>query len=65
MHRDLLLLEEMTAACRRALEIATRQAVGDLASSPDARDALLGNLTVPGEAPSQVSTALRDAHPDR
>lgn len=35
-----------------------------LRASLDARDALLWNLTVVGEASGQLSTALRDAHPE-
>lgn len=50
MRRDLLLLEEIAAASRRATDIANRHTVEELAHSLNARDALLWNLTVVGEA---------------
>ena len=64
MRRDLLLLEEIAAASRRATDIANRHIVEELARSLDARDALLWNLTVVGEATGQLSADLRDAHPE-
>lgn len=63
MRRDLLLLEEIASASRRATDIANRHTVEELAHSLDARDALLWNLTVVGEATGQLSADLRDAHP--
>lgn len=64
MQRDLLLLDEIAAASCRATDIATRHTAEELASSLDARDALLWNLTVVGEATGQLSADLRDAHPE-
>lgn len=64
MQRDLLLLDEIAAASRRATDIATRHTAEGLAGSLDARDALLWNLTVVGEATGQLSSDLRDAHPE-
>jgi hypothetical protein len=53
MRREALLLDEIISAAQRATDIATRHGVDDWAASPDARDALLWNLTVIGEAVSQ------------
>lgn len=64
MRRDLLLLDEIAAASRRATDIATRHTAEELVRSLDARDALLWNLTVVGEATGQLSTDLREAHPE-
>ena len=64
MRRDLLLIGEIAAASRRATDIANRHTVEELAHSLDARDALLWNLTVVGEATGQLSADLRDAHPE-
>lgn len=59
MQRDLLLLDEIIEASSRAISIATRHTSESLATSPDARDALLWNLTVLGEACGQLSESLR------
>lgn len=64
MRRDLLLLDEIAAASRRATDIATRHTGEELAGSLDARDALLWNLAVVGEATGQLSSGLREAHPE-
>lgn len=64
MQRDLLLLDEIAAASLRATDIATRHNAEELARSLDARDALLWNLTVVGEATGQLSSDLREAHPE-
>ncbi|MHB1163962.1 MAG: HepT-like ribonuclease domain-containing protein [Candidatus Nanopelagicales bacterium] len=64
MRRELLLLHEIVAACNRAIDIAARHAAGELATSLDARDALLWNLTVVGEATGQLPAGVRDGHPD-
>ena len=53
MRRESLLLDEIIAASQRAHDIASRHSVEDLATSLDARDALLWNLTVVGEAVGQ------------
>jgi uncharacterized protein with HEPN domain len=64
MRRDLLLLTEIVSAGDRAVTIAQRYTVELLTANPDARDALLWNMTVLGEAASQISQALRDRTPD-
>jgi len=64
MRRDLLLISEIVAAGDRALAIAKRYTVEQLTTNPDARDALLWNMTVLGEAASQISQDLRSRHPD-
>ena len=53
MRRESLLLDEIIAASQRAHDITSRHSVEDLATSLDARDALLWNLTVVGEAVGQ------------
>lgn len=63
MRREALLLDEIISAAQRATDIATRHEVEDLADSPDARDALLWNLTVVGEAVNQLPDGLRAQHP--
>jgi uncharacterized protein with HEPN domain len=64
MQRDLLLLDEIAAASRRATDIDSRHTAEELDRSLDARDALLWNLTVVGETTGQLSADLRDAHPE-
>lgn len=64
MRRELLLLDEIVAASGRAIDIASRHTTDDLATQLDARDALLWNLTVVGEAAGQLPAELREAHPD-
>ena len=61
MRREALLLDEIISAAQRAIDIAMRHAVEDLDTSPDARDALLWNLTVIGEAVNQLPDDLRPA----
>ncbi|CAB4904227.1 MAG: DUF86 domain-containing protein [Actinobacteria bacterium] len=63
MRRELLLLEEIITAANRATQIAARHTVESLAVNLDARDALLWNLTVVGEAVGQLSDELRAEHP--
>ncbi len=63
MRREALLLDEIIGAAQRATDIASRHRVEDLAYSPDARDALLWNLTVIGEAVNQLPEGLRAQHP--
>lgn len=63
MRRESLLFNEIIAASERAHDIAARHTVEDLATSLDARDALLWNLTVVGEAVGQLPDALRAEHP--
>ena len=62
MPRELLLLDEMITVCERALEICRAHSVAELESLPDARDALLWNLTVLGEAANQLPSGFRAAH---
>ena len=64
MRREALLFDEIIAASQRAHDIASRHSVEELATSLDARDALLWNLTVVGEAVGQIPDALRAQHPD-
>jgi len=64
MRRESLLFDEIIAASQRAHDIASRHGVEDLATSLDARDALLWNLTVVGEAVGQLPDALRAEHPN-
>jgi uncharacterized protein with HEPN domain len=63
MRREALLLDEIIGAAQRATDIATRHGVDDLADNLDARDALLWNLTVIGEAVSQLPEDLRAQYP--
>ena len=62
MRRELLLLDEMATVCIRAIEICQAHSVSELESVPDARDALLWNLTVLGEAASQLPDEFQAAH---
>lgn len=64
MRRELLLLHEIMAASVRAIDIASRHTTEELTTSLDARDALLWNLTVVGEATGQLPSDLRDDHPE-
>lgn len=59
MRREVLLLDEIIGAGQRATDIASRHPVQTLATSPDARDALLWNLTVIGEAANQLPESFR------
>jgi uncharacterized protein with HEPN domain len=62
MQRDLLLLTEILDAGDRIIELVTGRDVADIEADRDVRDALLWNYTVLGEAASQVSQDLKDAH---
>ena len=64
MRRELLLLDEIVEAARRAIDIATRHSVDSLRDSHDARDALLWNMTVIGEAVGQLPEPMRSDHPE-
>lgn len=64
MRRDLLFKSEIVTPGDRALAIAKRYTVEQLATNLDARDALLWNMTVLGEAAGQISQDLRSWHPD-
>jgi uncharacterized protein with HEPN domain len=63
MQRELLLLEEIITAANRATQIASRHTVQSLAVNLDARDALLWNLTIVGEAVGRLSEEMRAEHP--
>lgn len=64
MQRELLLLDEIVTAADRATDIASRQSVESLSVALDARDALLWNLTIVGEAVGQLPDELRAEHPE-
>lgn len=63
MPRDALLLTEMLEAGDRIIELVAGREAADIETDRDVRDALLWNYTVLGEAASQVSQDLKDAHP--
>ena len=62
MQRDGLLLAEIVAAGDRAASIVASHSREDIGSTGDARDALLWNMAVIGEAVTQLSDDLRHAH---
>ena len=64
MRREILLLEEIVTAASRATDIASRHSVASLTVTLDARDALLWNLTIVGEAVGQLPDELLDEHPE-
>lgn len=64
MQRDRLLVAEMIDAADRIIELTTARQASDFEDDRDAREALLWNYTVLGEASSQVSSNLKDAHPE-
>lgn len=64
MRREVLLLDEIMAASQRAIDIAGRHTAEELTIHLDARDALLWNLTVVGEAVNQLPDSLLDEYPD-
>lgn len=64
MRREILLLEEIVTAADRAIEIAKANSPQSLESRLDARDALLWNLTIVGEAVSQLPDSFRSDHPE-
>ncbi len=64
MRRDRLLLVEILDAGERIAELAAGRDVSDFELDRDARDALLWNFTVLGEAITQLSEELKDAHPE-
>ncbi|MDD2819301.1 MAG: DUF86 domain-containing protein [Candidatus Nanopelagicales bacterium] len=63
MQRERLLLEEIITAANRATQIASQYTAETLATYLDARDALLWNLTVLGEAVNQLPEDLRNSYP--
>jgi len=64
MQRDLLLVAEMIDAAEKAVEIVGVLDAADLEADQLRRDALLWNMTVLGEAATQISETTRSAHPD-
>jgi uncharacterized protein with HEPN domain len=64
MRREVLLLEEICSAGERCLEIARAHSPRTLFEQVDARDALLWNLTIVGEACGQLSEEFRMVHED-
>jgi len=64
MRREVLLLDEILEASRRAIDIASHHAVDSLRKNLDARDALLWNLTVVGEAVGHLPDVIREEHPE-
>jgi uncharacterized protein with HEPN domain len=64
MQRDLVLVAEMIDAAEKAVEIVGVLDAADLEADQLRRDALLWNMTVLGEAATQISETTRSAHPD-
>ncbi len=64
MRRDVLLLEQMIEAADRAVALVNGVTLQELASDPIRRDALLWNLTVLGEASTQLSPAIKEQFAD-
>lgn len=64
MPRDRLLLVEMIDAAERINDLVARRDAAGFEADRDARDALLWNYTVLGEAASKVSAELKGAHPE-
>src|SRR3954453_24015562 len=64
MPRDRLLLTEILEAGDRIIDLVAGRDAADFEANRDLRDALLWNFTVLGEASSQVSQDLKDAHPE-
>lgn len=64
MQRDLVLVAEMIAAAERAVEIVGASNAADLEADLLRRDALLWNMTVLGEAATQISDSTRSAYLD-
>ncbi len=63
MRRDLVLIAEMIAAAQNAIEVLGTLDGDGLAQDRLRRDALLWNMTVLGEAASQVSDEFESSHP--
>lgn len=64
MRRDELLVAEMIEAAEQAIALTTGTSTEDLHADRQRRDALLWNVTVLGEAASQVSEQTRAAFPE-
>jgi len=57
-------LTEIFEAGDRIIDLVAGRDAADFEANRDLRDALLWNFTVLGEASSQVSQDLKDAHPE-
>ena len=64
MRRDLLLLAEMRDAVSAIRGLVGDRQFDDIDADPVRRAALLWHFTVVGEAASQMSSELREAHPE-
>lgn len=64
MRREQLLFDEIVTASQRAHDIASRHSAEALTTNLDAKDALLWNLTVVGEAVGQLPDGLRAQFPE-
>jgi uncharacterized protein with HEPN domain len=64
MRRDALLLAEMIDAAEQAIALVKGRGTDDLEHDRTARDALLWNFMVLGEAAATASDEIRRAHPD-
>jgi uncharacterized protein with HEPN domain len=62
MQRDHLLLAEVVDAVERLIDLTATRSSADFEIDRDRRDALLWNFTVLGEAVSQLSQDVKDAH---
>jgi len=62
MQRERLFIEEIITTANRAIQIASQHDADSLMTHLDARDALLWNLTVMGEAVSQLPEIMRAQH---
>ncbi|WP_029088514.1 HepT-like ribonuclease domain-containing protein [Brevibacterium album] len=62
--RELLLLAEMIDAAEQAQQLVRGRTVSGIEQDRQARDALLWNFTVLGEAASQLSIEFKEAHPE-
>lgn len=64
MRRDALFLAEMIDAAEQSIRLVEGRDVDAFGSDRTARDALLWNFLVIGEAATKVSADTRDAHPE-
>jgi len=64
MQRDRVLIAEMIHAAARVIELVGGRAATDLDADDLRRESVLWNLTVLGEAASQVSAELKEARPE-
>lgn len=63
MQRDRVLLDDMRAAATRIVALVEELSFKDFADQDTQREAVLWNLTILGEAASQLSVELREKHP--